>query len=206
METLVKPNTIDCFNVFFYRWRFGLLPKAIRDYHRMFNSDAWVDHVALQLGNTIYETTKYTTVKCDAEQAFESYMTNPALVGVYASDITSIPIERRYQAQLYLEELVQSERKVEGRKCLKYLREFVAAGRPTLEQCDLSFNLPEATMRRERGTVLFNLPFTCGTMASNVMNFLHDFEPLADGHLPTSVFSGTIGLVHTGFGSLYEPV
>lgn len=215
MSTLTLVDNEDfpkVFEVFFFVGTEGgslqdrLFNFANKLYHKAYDFNGTILHLAVRLGKYVYEVTEDGTVKYLWSPEL---LDNERIVGLFTADITKLESDKIRAAQFTLENCLGRKLDIPG--SLKYLWNTIGFGKSEDQLLRIAtsatqdmINLPTATYLSKGRKSRFHLPYTCATLVNITLNRLIDYEPGFAGHLAQSSALTLTLLSEFGFGSIYD--
>jgi hypothetical protein len=203
MQTLQA--TANVVRIFFLRSVRGgslldrLLSRGISDYQKAFGFQSNIAHVILQVGNICYETTLEGTVTYEFTEEIFSL---PRLICYWELNLGFVEFseEQRKILDFILSRFLGKTLDVIG--SLVYLAEHKSSSLIGFDTEEEDFSLfPKAHIRDNK--LRFSLPFTCCTLANEVLYRCLNLPVASDSHLPASLLLTTVGLASAGIGDFF---
>jgi hypothetical protein len=175
--------------------------KAVGDYQLCFGVRSDISHVAVRLGDYIYELAEEGLVKYEYT---EKILSNERVVAFYSSKITDRTKDSRSAAAFVVESYLGNKLDIDN--CLGYLRKYWQLKFSCISEDKINSYAQDLTL--DSGSIdpakgKFKLPFTCVSPANIVIDFLYNIEPSFRGHLAGDLYETTHNLVESNLGILY---
>jgi hypothetical protein len=201
----VSKNPPKLLRIVFYNTNFGslfdkLVHKIVSAYTRVFGYSGFVTHCGVQLGSHYYEV---AMDGCFHDVFDECLLESEHVVGWYEIDLDGVNEDSLLAARFMLDYDVRIARSFDWKSSLRYLKNYVCQGIKNYDPIVsyLDYSLKSGTIKLTKSGIAFNLPFTCATQVSNVVNQLFKLEPALDCHLPEALLFYLKGMAQAGFGS-----
>jgi hypothetical protein len=175
--------------------------KAVGDYQFCFGVRSDISHVAVRLGDYIYELAEEGLVKYEYT---EQILCNERVVAFYSSKITDRTKDSRIAAAFVVESYLGNKLDIDN--CLSYLRKYWQLKLTGVSKDRILSYAQDLTL--ENGTIdpvkgKFKLPFTCVSPANIIIDFLYNIEPSFRGHLAGDLYETAQNLAEDNLGVLY---